>query len=83
MVHRDAGVCLKAYARTLRLLHAVTTADRSAQPPAWARVAAESGFFDQSHLVRDFRALCGLTPSQVYRERRAEVVLEAEISNRR
>ena len=77
-VQREAGVSLKAYARTLRLLRAVTTAD-CAPEPVWARVAADSGFCDQSHLVRECRALCGMPPSQVYRERRAE----AEISNRR
>ena len=30
--------------------------------PAWARVAVDAGYFDQSHLVREYRALCGLTP---------------------
>ena len=76
-VRREAGVSLKGYARTVRLLHAVTTADRVPEP-AWARVAADAGFCDQSHLVRECRALCGLAPGEVYRERRAE----AEISNR-
>jgi len=29
--------------------------------PAWERIAAEAGYTDQSHLVRDFRALVGTT----------------------
>jgi AraC-like DNA-binding protein len=29
-----------------------------------ARVAADCGYHDQSHLVRDFRAFTGLAPSQ-------------------
>ncbi|MGH7579476.1 MAG: helix-turn-helix domain-containing protein [Gemmatimonadales bacterium] len=75
-VRRDAGISLKQYARITRLLHAVTTADRS-PAPVWAAIAADTGFCDQSHLVRECRALSGLAPGQVYRERRAQ----AETSN--
>jgi AraC-like DNA-binding protein len=28
----------------------------------WAEVAAELGYFDQSHFIRDFTAAVGLTP---------------------
>jgi AraC-like DNA-binding protein len=31
--------------------------------PGWAAVAADAGFYDQSHLANEFRALCGLTPT--------------------
>lgn len=75
-VRRHAGVSLKGYARTLRLVHAMTQADRSTRP-GWARLAADAGFCDQSHLIRECRALCGLTPVEVHEERR----VEAEISN--
>lgn len=77
-VRRRAGVSLKGYARTLRFLAAVTDADR-AEVPQWARIAADAGFCDQSHLVRESQALCGMAPAAVDRERRAE----AEMSNRR
>jgi AraC-like DNA-binding protein len=30
-------------------------------------VAAAGGFYDQAHLVNEFRALCGLTPAQFTR----------------
>jgi AraC-like DNA-binding protein len=30
--------------------------------PDWADVAAERSFFDQPHLIREFRALTGETP---------------------
>ena len=75
-VRREAGISLKEYARVTRFLHAVTLADRSTSP-AWAAIAADTGFCDQPHLVRECRALSGLAPSQVYRERRAQ----AETSN--
>jgi len=30
----------------------------------WAEFAADSGYYDQSHLIREFRAMAGLTPAQ-------------------
>ena len=75
-VQRDAGISLKRYARVTRLLRAVTAADAVESPP-WARIAAEAGFADQSHLIRECRSLTGLSPAAVHRERRAE----AETSN--
>ena len=77
-VRRRAGVSLKRYGRTVRFLAAVAQADRVATPH-WARIAADAGFCDQSHLVREARALCGMAPAAVDRERRAE----AGTSNRR
>jgi AraC-like DNA-binding protein len=70
-VQRDAGVPLKRYARIVRLLGAVGSADPFATPP-WARIAGAAGFADQSHLIRECTALTGLTPGEVHRERRAE-----------
>ncbi len=40
----------------------------SASTP-WAGLAAEHGFADQAHLVREVRALAGVTPSALVRER--------------
>jgi methylphosphotriester-DNA--protein-cysteine methyltransferase len=76
-VRRDAGLSLKRFARVTRLVTAVTHADRSTGP-SWAAIAAESGFCDQSHLVRECRAIAGLAPGEIHRERRAQ---EAETSN--
>jgi AraC-like DNA-binding protein len=75
-VRREAAISLKAYARIVRLNHAMSAADRALRP-AWARIAAELGFFDQSHLVRECRSLTGHVPSRLFRERQAQ----AEISN--
>jgi methylphosphotriester-DNA--protein-cysteine methyltransferase len=75
-VREETALTLKAYARMTRLNHAMVQADGIARP-AWARLAAEAGFFDQSHLVRECRGLAGLSPGEAHRERRAQ----AETSN--
>ena len=75
-VRAETAISLKAYARMTRLNHAMALADRAVRP-AWARLAAESGYCDQSHLVRECRALAGLSPSRTHCERRAQ----AETSN--
>jgi AraC-like DNA-binding protein len=36
----------------------------------WAEVAMEHGYYDQAHLIHDFRELTGLTPT-AYRPRAA------------
>ena len=51
-VRNETGMALKTYARTVRFLRAMTLADRVAlvqHRPAWSRLAADAGFFDQSH----------------------------------
>lgn len=39
---------------------------REGMPPALA--ASEAGFFDQSHLSRHFKSICGTTPGRYLRE---------------
>ena len=36
--------------------------------PDGAVVAVDAGLYDQSHLVNDFRELCGFTPGEFRRE---------------
>jgi AraC-like DNA-binding protein len=64
-VFRDqVGVAPRTLARILRFARAVRLAERS---PAvrWSRVAAEAGYYDQAHLVADFRAFAGTTPTRL------------------
>ena len=39
----------------------------------WAQLADESGYYDQSHLIRDFKDFCGLTPETYLRRRTGHV----------
>lgn len=60
----EVGMSPKAWGRLARL-HACLRALRSgpAAPP-WAALAADGGFYDQAHLANEFRALCGLSPTE-------------------
>jgi methylphosphotriester-DNA--protein-cysteine methyltransferase len=62
LFHAHVGLSPRAWRRLARL-HACLRALRGQPAPAWAAVAADSGFYDQSHLVNEFQALCGLSPS--------------------
>ncbi|MEH6421359.1 helix-turn-helix domain-containing protein [Pseudomonas sp. CGJS7] len=56
-----AGLTPKRYARVLRfkgLLAALAATPR----PDWAQLALDAGYFDQSHLIREFREFAGVSP---------------------
>ena len=61
---RQLGVSPKAYARLLRFEHArALLAELPSQPQRTvADVAIGAGYYDQSHLTRDFAAMAGMTP---------------------
>lgn len=60
------GLGPKAVIRRYRLFEAAEGARRR-DPVDWAAVAAELGYADQSHLVRDFRSCFGLPPERYAR----------------
>lgn len=60
---RETGYTPKLFARVQRfqrLLRRVHQRDEV----DWADAAAACGYYDQPHLIRDFRAFAGMTPSQ-------------------
>ena len=59
----EVGLSPGVWSRLARL-HACLRALRRLQAPHWAGLALDAGFYDQSHLVNEFRSLCGLTPRQ-------------------
>lgn len=57
----EVGLGPKLFCRILRfqqVFHAVERSDTN-----WAQVAVDCGYFDQAHLIRDFRQFAGETPS--------------------
>lgn len=59
---RQLGISPKLFARVVRFGAVMDAAERSPAPD-WGRIAAEFGFADQPHLVREFKAFSGLTPT--------------------
>jgi AraC-like DNA-binding protein len=61
---REVGIGPKSVARMARFNHAVTMA-RMGNRANWAGIAAEAGYADQAHMVREFREFGGVTPTEV------------------
>lgn len=65
---RDAvGLGPKRLARVVRfqeVLRSLGSAEASAARPDWVSVALDCGYFDQAHLIRDFRDFSGQAPSR-------------------
>jgi len=63
---RYVGVPAKAYARIQRFVWTVDLL-RNSSEVEWSRIAAEAGYSDQSHLVRDFRRVGAASPTEYLR----------------
>jgi AraC-like DNA-binding protein len=62
----ESGVTPKHLCRILRFRRAYNEAFVN---PDWADIAALAGYFDQAHLIRDFREFTGRTPMAVFSNR--------------
>jgi AraC-like DNA-binding protein len=60
---RIVGLSPRVLARILRLRRLVESIDVYGQV-AWTRLAAELGWFDQAHLIRDFKRFAGVSPGE-------------------
>jgi len=60
---RGVGIPPRALARQVRFQQVFRLVhERPATAGAWADVACDAGYYDQAHLLRDFRELAGTTP---------------------
>lgn len=65
------GVSPKTFAKLTRFQRALR-ASRANQHVNWANIAAASGYYDQAHLIAEFRTLTGVTPQILLQELRAQ-----------
>ncbi len=67
----QVGLAPKAYLRVRRLQAALRQLDGAAERGTvnGAAVAADLGYFDQPHFVREFRSFTAATPTQYVRRR--------------
>lgn len=63
------GIGPKDFARAVRLHRVVEDAARS---PNWGQIAAAAGYYDQAHLIADFRELVGVTPGEFVKHAAAQ-----------
>jgi AraC-like DNA-binding protein len=66
----QVGLSPKRYCRTQRFQQVVARAHRGL-PIDWAQVAVDCGYYDQAHLIHDFRSFSGLTPTAYHASRTA------------
>ena len=63
------GVSPKAFARIARFQRALGAAREDGRA-GWASIAAAAGYYDQAHLIAEFRAIAGVTPRVLVGEMR-------------
>ncbi|HEU4770349.1 MAG TPA: DUF6597 domain-containing transcriptional factor [Pyrinomonadaceae bacterium] len=61
MFSSHVGLAPKLFCRILRFQRARVLAEKL-EAPNWAAVAVACGYFDQSHLIKDFKEFSGSTP---------------------
>lgn len=69
----EVGLTPKLYCRVRRFQRARGLA-RNVEAPDWAQVAVDCGYFDQSHLIRDFQEFAGLTPASYLRQSSQQIL---------
>lgn len=67
---REVGLTPKQFTRVQRFQH-VLRAVAPQKAPNWADVALSYGYYDQAHLIGEFHACSGLTPTAYQRQRLA------------
>jgi AraC-like DNA-binding protein len=65
---REVGMSPKLFCRVRRFRQALETVRQTAAPD-WGRVAVDCGYYDQSHLIHDFRFFSNLSPTEFVRQR--------------
>lgn len=68
LFQREIGLSPKAFVRLRRFRQALRHA-HSSPDPDWCDLAGRLGFADQAHLIREFRAFSGLTPTAYHARR--------------
>jgi AraC-like DNA-binding protein len=68
------GMSPKAFSKLARFERALSAARDDARP-SWASIAAAAGYYDQAHLIAEFRAIAGVTPPALIGELRAAPLL--------
>lgn len=67
LFQQQVGLRPKALARVHRFRGALDILNRAQGEVPWAMLAEQCGFYDQSHLIREFRRFTGFSPTELAR----------------
>jgi AraC-like DNA-binding protein len=70
LFRENVGLTPKLFCR-VRRFHGLLDRMGKGMPVNWAELAVDCGYFDQAHLIHDFRAFAGITPLEYSRIDRA------------
>ena len=68
----QVGLSPKALARVHRFRGALDLVTRSNGEVPWTRLAEQCGFYDQSHLINEFRRFTSFSPAELARRDRPD-----------
>ena len=63
LFRRKVGVSPKQYLKIMRFQKAISAIENNVSIQ-WSQIALESGFYDQAHLIHDFKLFSGFTPNE-------------------
>lgn len=72
LFQQQVGLSPKSLARVHRFRSALEMLNRSNGEVPWAALAEQCGFYDQSHLINEFRRLTGFSPTELARRDRPD-----------
>lgn len=64
---RATGTTPKRHARIVRFHRLIDEVHAGGGRPDWAALAVTAGYYDQPHVIREFRGFSGWTPAEYYR----------------
>ena len=72
LFQQQVGVTPKSLARMHRFRGALALLDNGDGQVPWAELAEQCGYYDQSHLINEFRRFTGFRPSELARRDRPD-----------
>ncbi|HSL29205.1 MAG TPA: AraC family transcriptional regulator [Anaerolineales bacterium] len=68
LFRQQVGVSPKQYIRIMRFQKVIGIIENSPRV-RWSQIAADSGYYDQAHLIHDFKFFSGFTPNEYVRRK--------------
>jgi transcriptional regulator GlxA family with amidase domain len=72
LFQQQVGLTPKALARVHRFRGALALLDKAGGQVPWAALAEQCGYYDQSHLINEFRRFTGFSPVELARRDRPD-----------